>query len=52
MDDNHKIRSYCRDVVKEGAPAGWALSYPEFGVSEKRREGDSVLLSAPSDLKT
>ena len=28
------------------------LASPEFGVSEKRTVRDSLLLSAPSDLKT
>ena len=34
--------------------AGDALAPPEFGVSEKRTERgmDSILLSAPPDLKT
>ena len=40
-----------RAVIKGGTGV---LATPEFGVSEKRtkRKTDSLLLSAPSDLKT
>ena len=35
-----------------GRGAGGALLHPEYGVSEKRTETYSLILSAPSDLKT
>ena len=51
-NNSNSQRLSFRAVVRGGA--GGALASPEFGVSEKRteRERDSLLLSAPSDLKT
>ena len=46
------MASQCRAIVRGGA--GVALAPPDLGVSERRteREIDSLLLSAPPDLKT